>query len=91
MSSIGVATGIAQGQQVGQVPAGLRESYADDLVICCHARANEVLVTMRSMMSRLKLTLNESKTRVCRRPEETFDFLGYSVLQKRTYKEFIMN
>src|SRR6185436_5063001 len=53
-------------------------NYADDLVICCRARADEVLVLMRSMMSRLKLTVNESKTRVCRLPEEKFDFLGYT-------------
>jgi len=33
---------------------------------------------MRSMMSRLKLTVNETKTRVCRLPEEKFDFLGYT-------------
>ena len=33
---------------------------------------------MRSMMSKLKLTVNESKTRVCRLPEEKFDFLGYT-------------
>ena len=31
------------------------------------------------MMSRLKLTVNEAKTRVCRVPEETFDFLGYTI------------
>jgi RNA-directed DNA polymerase len=30
------------------------------------------------MMSRLKLTVNERKTRVCRLPEEKFDFLGYT-------------
>ncbi len=30
------------------------------------------------MMSRLKLTVNESKTRVCRLPEEKVDFLGYT-------------
>ena len=46
---------------------------------------------MRSMMTRLKLTVNETKTRVCKLPEEKFDFLGYSVLQKHTDKEFIMN
>jgi group II intron reverse transcriptase/maturase len=53
-------------------------NYADDLVICCRARADEALVAMRSMMSRLKLTVNETKTRVCRLPEEKFDFLGYT-------------
>jgi RNA-directed DNA polymerase len=32
-------------------------NYADDLVICCRARADEALAAMRSMMSRLKLTV----------------------------------
>ena len=34
---------------------------------------------MRTMMSKLKLTVNEKKTRLCRLPEETFDFLGYTL------------
>ena len=33
---------------------------------------------MRHMMTKLKLTVNEKKTRVCTLPEEKFDFLGYS-------------
>jgi hypothetical protein len=53
-------------------------NYADDLVICCRNRAEEALVTMRNMMSKLKLTVNEKKTRVCKLPEEKFDFLGYT-------------
>jgi len=28
-------------------------------------------------MARLKLTVNEAKTRICRIPQERFDFLGY--------------
>ena len=35
-------------------------------------------ITMRDMMTKLKLTVNESKTRVCKLPEEKFDFLGYT-------------
>ena len=53
-------------------------NYADDLVICCRSRAEEALVTMRSMMTKLKLTVNETKTRVAKLPEEKFDFLGYT-------------
>jgi len=53
-------------------------NYADDLVICCRGRAEEALATMRVMMVRLKLTVNETKTRVAKLPEEKFDFLGYT-------------
>jgi RNA-directed DNA polymerase len=53
-------------------------NYADDLVICCRGKAEEALGTMRDMMSKLKLTVNETKTRVCKLPEEKFDFLGYT-------------
>ena len=43
------------------------------------------------MMSKLKLTMNENKTRVCHLPEEKFDFLGYrfgrcySIKRSRVY------
>jgi len=53
-------------------------NYADDLVICCRGRAEEALVRMRDIMTKLKLTVNETKTRVCKLPEEKFDFLGYT-------------
>jgi len=53
-------------------------NYADDLVICCRSKAEEALTTMRDMMSKLKLTVNGKKTRVCKLPEEKFDFLGYT-------------
>ena len=66
-------------------------NHADNLVICCRGRAEEALSTMRAMMTKLKLTVNETKTRVSKLPEETFDFLGYSVLQKHAESEFSMN
>jgi group II intron reverse transcriptase/maturase len=53
-------------------------NYADDLVICCRGKAEEALAAMRDMMTKLKLTVNEKKTRVCQLPEEKFDFLGYT-------------
>jgi len=53
-------------------------NYADDLVICCRSSAEEALVTMRVIMAKLKLTVNETKTRVCKLPGERFDFLGYT-------------
>ncbi len=54
-------------------------NYADDFVICCRGLAEPAMAVMRGMMSQLKLTVNETKTRLCRLPEETFDFLGYTL------------
>jgi group II intron reverse transcriptase/maturase len=53
-------------------------NYADDFVICSRGKAEEALATMRVMMGTLKLTVNEEKTRVCKLPEEKFDFVGYT-------------
>ncbi|MBI2751036.1 MAG: group II intron reverse transcriptase/maturase, partial [Burkholderiales bacterium] len=54
-------------------------TYADDLVILCRkGKAEEALRRLREIMSKLKLTVNEEKTRICRVPEGQFDFLGYT-------------
>ncbi|HUW00455.1 MAG TPA: group II intron reverse transcriptase/maturase [Gallionella sp.] len=54
-------------------------TYADDLVILCkRGKAEEALQWMRVIMGKLKLTVNEEKTRTCRVPEGEFDFLGYT-------------
>jgi hypothetical protein len=65
---------------------GLRQSlgsrivtYADDLVILCRrGKAEEALHWMRELMGKLKLTVNEEKTRICKVPEGEFDFLGFT-------------
>lgn len=54
-------------------------TYADDLVILCkHGKAEEALQQMRMIMGKLKLTVNEEKTRICKVPEGEFDFLGFT-------------
>ena len=54
-------------------------TYADDLVILRgKGKAEEALSRMREIMGKPKLTVNEEKTRICKVPEETFDFLGYT-------------
>jgi len=53
--------------------------YADDFVILCRSQAAEARQQMQTIMGKLKLTVNEQKTRVRRVPEESFDFLGYTV------------
>ena len=55
-------------------------TYADDLVILCRkGKAEEALQRLREIMGKLKLTVNEEKTRICKVPEGEFDFLGYYV------------
>lgn len=53
-------------------------NYADDFVICCKGRADQAMDAMRSMMEKLKLTVNDDKTHLCQLPQERFDFLGYT-------------
>jgi group II intron reverse transcriptase/maturase len=53
-------------------------NYADDFVICCRGTAVKAMSVMRDMMRRLKLTVNEEKTRLRRLPRERFDFLSYT-------------
>ncbi|MBI3836654.1 MAG: hypothetical protein HY288_01800, partial [Planctomycetia bacterium] len=48
-------------------------------MICCRGTAAEAMAVMRTLMQSLKLTVNETKTHVCRLPEESFDFLGYTL------------
>jgi RNA-directed DNA polymerase len=54
-------------------------TYADDLVILCRrGKAEEALQRLREIMGKLKLTVSEEKTRICKVPESEFDFLGYT-------------
>ena len=54
-------------------------AYADDLVILCRkGKAEQALQRLHQIMGKLKLTINEEKTRICKVPEGEFDFLGYT-------------
>ena len=54
-------------------------TYADDLVILCRAgRAQQAMQCMQSLMTRLGLTVNAEKTRICDVRGDHFDFLGYT-------------
>ena len=68
-------------------------TYADDLVILCRkGKAEEALRRLREIMGKLKLTVNEEKTRVCKVPEGEFDFLGYTfgrMYSARTGKAYL--
>ena len=54
-------------------------NYADDFVICCRGTGMQAMAAMREMMHRLRLTVNEHKTRECRVGDESFEFLGYTI------------
>ena len=54
-------------------------TYADDLVILCKkGKAAEALLQLREIMGKLKLTVNEEKTQICKVPQGEFNFLGYT-------------
>jgi RNA-directed DNA polymerase len=53
-------------------------NYADDFVILSRGHAAEAMAWTDSVMTRLGLTLNRTKTRLCDARSERFDFLGYS-------------
>ena len=72
---------------LGWKKLGLEESlgsrivtYADDLVILCRrGNAEEALTRMRELMGKLKLTVNEEKTRICQGSGRGLRLLGLHV------------
>lgn len=64
---------------------GLREklhaqvvNYADDFVILCRRTAPAARRAAEEILGRLRLTVNQEKTRVVEVWQESFDFLGYT-------------
>jgi RNA-directed DNA polymerase len=67
-------------------------NYADDFVILSRGKAQEALDWTRSVLERLKLTLNDKKTSLRNACREHFDFLGYTFgphYSMRTGREYI--
>lgn len=54
-------------------------NYADDFVILCQGSAEEARIRMQNIIDVLKLKVNETKTKTCCAPQESFDFLGYTI------------
>ena len=52
-------------------------NYADDFVILCRKSGEQAYAAMSALMGQLGLRVNTEKTRLCKVPEESFDFLGY--------------
>ena len=61
-------------------------NYADDFVILSRRCAAEALNWTRNVMTRIGLTLNETKTSIKKARTERFDFLGYTFGPHRNRK-----
>ena len=54
--------------------------YADDIVILCRrTKADKAMGTLRYVLERLGLVLNEAKTQKVNAYQEKFDFLGFTI------------
>jgi RNA-directed DNA polymerase len=71
----------------GEVFRAAVVNYADDFVILSRGRAEEALNWTRSVMQRIKLTLNQAKTSIKQARTESFDFLGYTFGPQRHRKD----
>jgi RNA-directed DNA polymerase len=59
--------------------------YADDFVVLCAGAVDAPLATVRHVLGRLDLTLNESKTRIVDARQESFNFLGFSIRMSKSW------
>ena len=48
------------------------------VILCRKGNAAAALHYLREITGKLKLTVNEDKTRICKVPEGEFDFLGFT-------------
>ncbi|MGZ8160402.1 MAG: group II intron reverse transcriptase/maturase [Methylobacter sp.] len=53
--------------------------YADDFVVLCAGAVDAPLATVRHVLDRLDLELNETKTRMVDARQESFNFLGFAI------------
>ncbi len=66
--------------------------YADDLVILTRRQASEAHGVLKDVMTRIGLTVNETKTKLREATTERFDFLGYTFgpyWDRRTGKRYL--
>jgi len=61
--------------------------YADDIVILCRRnKSGKAMAVLRQILERLKLTLNETKTKIVNAHKGSFDFLGFSIRMAESWK-----
>jgi RNA-directed DNA polymerase len=54
-------------------------NYADDFVILCRRTAGPARQMAERILTKMKLTVNQEKTRICNAWREPFHFLGYTL------------
>ncbi len=59
--------------------------YADDFVVLCAGKVDAPLNTVRQVLDRLDLTLNETKTRIVDARQESFNFLGFAIRVSKSW------
>jgi len=60
--------------------------YADDFVVLCAGKVDAPLNTVRHVLDRLDLTLNETKTRIVDARQESFNFLGFAIRVNKSWR-----
>jgi RNA-directed DNA polymerase len=60
--------------------------YADDFVVLCRGKVDAPLATVRHVLERLDLTLNETKTHIVDARKESFNFLGFAIRVSKSWK-----
>ena len=60
--------------------------YADDFVVLCAGTVDAPLATVRHVLERLDLKLNETKTRIVDAKQESFNFLGFTIRVNKSWK-----
>jgi group II intron reverse transcriptase/maturase len=61
--------------------------YADDIVILCRrGKSGQAMTVLRQILERLKLTLNETKTKIVNAHKGKFDFLGFTIWMGKSRK-----
>jgi len=60
--------------------------YADDFVVLCAGAVDAPLATVRHVLDRLDLTLNETKTKIVDAEHGSFNFLGFEIRVSKSWR-----
>ena len=60
--------------------------YADDFVLMGKQISKLTIETLKKILGRMELTLNEEKSKILNVREETFDFLGFNIGYRKGFK-----